>query len=191
MYKNCNTEESAQRQQQLEECLLKNMLARPYSDISVSDLCQQAGISRKSFYRYFGNKDGCLNALLDRVLLDSTKSDFDKDNHSPYPPELFHALEFWTHQKPLLDSLTENGLENKLVERAILHTIHEEKDYLRWMGIQDANQDSDTLLFAITGYITLILNWNKTGFQKPLSQMCATLYRLMTRPLICIPEDER
>ena len=73
MYKTCNTEESVLRQQQLEDCLLKNMLQKSYGEISVSDLCEQAGISRKSFYRYFGNKDGCLCALLDRVLINASK----------------------------------------------------------------------------------------------------------------------
>lgn len=67
MYKNCTTEQSALRQQQLEDCFLKNMLLRPYAEITISDLCEQSSISRKSFYRYFTNKDSCLASLLDRM----------------------------------------------------------------------------------------------------------------------------
>ena len=51
MYKHCTTEESAQRQRQLEQCLLELMADTPYSAITIGQICQQAGISRKSFYR--------------------------------------------------------------------------------------------------------------------------------------------
>ena len=53
MYKLCKTEQSAARQRQLEEGLLTVMLTRRYDEISVSDLCDDLAIPRKSFYRYF------------------------------------------------------------------------------------------------------------------------------------------
>ena len=70
MYKHCNTEESAQRQRQLEQCLLVLMKERLLPQITIGDICEQAGISRKSFYRYFSSKDGALHALIDHTLLD-------------------------------------------------------------------------------------------------------------------------
>ena len=41
MYKLCKTEQSAARQRELEEGLLKAMQNTRYEDISVSDLCDQ------------------------------------------------------------------------------------------------------------------------------------------------------
>ena len=70
MYKLCKTEQSAQRQRQLEEGLLELMRLRPYDEISVVDLCEYLQIPRKSFYRYFSNKDGALFALLDHTLME-------------------------------------------------------------------------------------------------------------------------
>ena len=49
MYKHCNTEDSARRQRQLEQYLLELMEDVPYSGITIGQICQQAGISRKSF----------------------------------------------------------------------------------------------------------------------------------------------
>ena len=191
MYKKCNTEESAHRQQQLEECLLENMLVRPYCEISVSDLCQQAGISRKSFYRYFGNKDGCLNALLDRVLIEMSKPPTsDMPSSSEYPLDLFHALSYWKQHKTLLDTLAENNLTDKLLERVMLHTVKEEKNLLHCMGIDDNLQDCDALLFSVSGYVSLIMHWNATGFQKSPQELVATLIRLTTKPLLCLPGHE-
>ena len=69
MYKLCKTEQSAQRQRMLEQGLLKAMLTQHFDEISVSDLCDEIGIPRKSFYRYFSGKDGALYALIDHTLL--------------------------------------------------------------------------------------------------------------------------
>ena len=51
MYKLCKTEQSAQRQRELEYGLLDAMLVKNYEDISISDLCDHLQIPRKSFYR--------------------------------------------------------------------------------------------------------------------------------------------
>ena len=70
MYKMCKSEQSAQRQRELEQGLLKAMGTCHYDEISVSDLCDQMGIPRKSFYRYFSGKDGALHALIDHTLME-------------------------------------------------------------------------------------------------------------------------
>ncbi|WP_265446264.1 TetR/AcrR family transcriptional regulator [Flexivirga meconopsidis] len=40
----------------------------PFTDISIDDLASGAGISRPTFYFYFGSKDDVLLALLDRLV---------------------------------------------------------------------------------------------------------------------------
>ncbi|MBR4410014.1 MAG: TetR/AcrR family transcriptional regulator, partial [Firmicutes bacterium] len=57
MYKTCVTQPAKQRQRELENGLLQIMLHHDYEAISVSDLCDTLQIPRKSFYRYFTNKD--------------------------------------------------------------------------------------------------------------------------------------
>ena len=51
MYKLCKTEQSARRQRELEQGLLAAMSTHQYEEITVSDLCDQMNIPRKSFYR--------------------------------------------------------------------------------------------------------------------------------------------
>ena len=70
MYKFCKTEQSYQRQRELEQGLLKMMEHQRFDEISVSDLCDRLGIPRKSFYRYFSSKDGALHALYDHTLME-------------------------------------------------------------------------------------------------------------------------
>ena len=75
MYKLCVSEQSAQRQRELEAGLLELMQTRSYEDITVSDLCDHLEIPRKAFYRYFSGKDGALHALLDHTLLEYPQLD--------------------------------------------------------------------------------------------------------------------
>ena len=68
-YKHCITESSADRQRQFEAALLELMEHKNYSQISVQEICDRVGLSRKSFYRYFSSKEMCLTALVDHAIL--------------------------------------------------------------------------------------------------------------------------
>ena len=70
MYKICHTKESAQRQRELERGLLDALGRQPYDKITLTDLCRELQIPRKTFYRYFPVKDDCLLALIDHTLSD-------------------------------------------------------------------------------------------------------------------------
>jgi len=185
MYKNCNTEQSVLRQQQLEDCLLQNMLLKPYGDISVSDLCEQSQISRKSFYRYFGSKDGCLCALLDRAMLESSRYEIPADPElNPLEAEFFRILSFWKQEQDLLRVVAVNELTGHLLERMIQHILNEEHDLLNYLGISNVQNYEDPLLFSTTGFLALLLNWAKSGFRKPVIQMAVTMADLYSRPLM-------
>ena len=57
MYKICHTEESSRRQRALEQGLLNILGTVPYAKITLTDLCRQLQIPRKTFYRYFPSKE--------------------------------------------------------------------------------------------------------------------------------------
>ena len=107
MYKLCKTEQSAQRQRQLEEGLLTAMRTKRYEEITISDLCDQMGIPRKSFYRYFSGKDGALHALIDHTLLDFEQYSGILVGSSPtnIHKELRRFFEFWQQHRQLLEAL--------------------------------------------------------------------------------------
>ena len=70
MYKICHTEESSRRQRELERGLLQAMGKQPYEKITLTELCRELKVPRKTFYRYFPTKDDCLLALVDHTLSD-------------------------------------------------------------------------------------------------------------------------
>jgi len=184
MYKLCKTEQSAQRQRQLEDGLLDAMLQQRYEDISISDLCDQLQVPRKSFYRYFASKDGALHALIDHRLLEFemlTSSKSSRTSHGELNLLMFY--EFWYSQKRLLDALSRSGLSNVLAERSIELSCGSEK--MGYYTLRTHKNIRDVAItFVTSGLMTLVIQWHRDGFQESPREMAEITQLLLAHPLV-------
>ena len=183
MYKLCKTEQSIQRQRQLEQGLLQLMLVKRYEEISISDLCDRMQIPRKSFYRYFSSKDGALFALLDHTMLDFYEGGFRTPNSGTALGDLDHFFVFWYEHRELLDALKRSGLSGILVERA---TMLAQRERLMPDRIQSWSPSKQglALSFALCGLMSMILHWHNQGYPVSPSEMTRIASAMLTRPLI-------
>ena len=185
MYKLCKTEAAARRQRQLEHGLLHAMLQKRYDEISISDLCTQMEIPRKSFYRYFSSKDGALFALLDHTLLEfeqSTDSNR-RIRHATAIGDLERYFIFWKEHKDLLEALQRSQLSGMLVERATTFALQEHlmpRRLLSW----SPHYQGLALSFAICGLFSMVLQWQQNGFNISPSEMATIASTMLTQPLI-------
>lgn len=190
MYKLCKTEQSAQRQRQLEEGLLTAMKTRRYEDISISDLCEQMGVPRKSFYRYFSSKDGALHALLDHTLMEF--ENFTEPYLSGEARTLGKDLEsfflFWVRRKPLLDVLERSGLSGILIERAISYA-DEYAVPVRLLPGEAKDIQKHVVSFSVCGLMTMMITWHHTGYRETAHEMGAVAARLLCEPLFPYAKD--
>ncbi len=62
------------------DSLLKIMQDRPIGEISISELCDLAGIGRASFYRNFESKEDILRAYINKIFKEWTDEADRKDN---------------------------------------------------------------------------------------------------------------
>ena len=185
MYKLCKTEQSARRQRQLEQGLLKAMEQHQYEDISISELCEHMGVPRKSFYRYFSSKDGALYALLDHTLLEYEF--FRMPIYYESAENIQRVLEsffwFWKQQKPLLDALEISGISGMLIERTIASVAEATKN----LQILERPKIRDHVIqFAVCGLMIMMINWHHGGYQESVSEMTEIAMRLVSQPLIAI-----
>lgn len=185
MYKLCKSEQSAARQKQLEQGLLKAMLTQRYEDISISDLCDQMAIPRKSFYRYFSNKDGALLALLDHTLMEFEQSPIDAHTSSRANAlgDLERFFVFWYDHRELMDALVRNRLSGMLVERATSHALHE-RMMPAYLLSKDENSQHLAMTFAICGLLAIVMQWHQSGYQETPAQMAHVATMMLTKPLI-------
>lgn len=181
MYKHCTTEESAQRQKQLEQCLLELMVEIPYSAITIGQICEKVNLSRKSFYRYFDSKEDCLNALLDHVIMRG--STYYMEGTASSHTDLTFCIrffEYWQQQTPLLDVLEKNGLSLQLLQRIVRYILEEEPAYATYMGISPSDL-MEHVVFLVNGMMGMVLTWHHGRYEKTAVQMGHILYRLMQR----------
>lgn len=175
MYKICATEESARRQRQLEQCLQELMLTEEYHQITVGDICDRAGIARKSFYRYFSSKEGCLYALIDHAVFDGSSFYLPTVNDAQVLRNVYERFfRYWKEQHLLLDALAKNSLTLLLVERILHYSTQEEQDF--WAPWSTAPADiQEQTIFCLGGVMSLLLDWHRSGFQKSPLQMAKIL----------------
>ena len=179
MYKHCATEESAQRQRQLEQALLELMLQDHYTQITISHICDKVGISRKSFYRYFSSKEGCLYALLDHTIFDGASYYLPNHNDDPSVQMIFERLfQYWKNQHRLLDALERNSLTLLLVERMMVYTSQEENEFSSVLNTHDLDTH-ERVMFYIGGIMTLVLDWHRGGYSSSVLRMSQILTNLI------------
>lgn len=185
MYKLCKTEQSAIRQQQLEEGLLRAMETKRYEDISISELCQQMDIPRKSFYRYFSGKDGALHALLDHTLMEyqSFETAQVKRDSRTLGLDLEKFFYFWKSKKVLLDALDRSDLSGVLIERAIAYAVSDEVFPSRFLPGEVRQTQHHIVMFAVCGLLSMMLQWHKDGFREDPQELGQVAVRILSRPL--------
>lgn len=185
MYKLCKSEQSAARQKWLEQGLLQAMGEKPYEEISISDLCDQMGIPRKSFYRYFSNKDGALFALLDHTLMEFEQADpnWKADSNSRAIGDLEQFFAFWHEHKLLLEALMRNRLSGLLVERATAHAFRE-RMMPSYLLKKDEKSQQMALTFAICGLLSMVIQWHQDGYQETPTYMAQLATMMLSHPLV-------
>ena len=184
MYKYCKTEQSVQRQRELEKGLLDMMKHKRFEEISVSDLCDRLNIPRKSFYRYFSSKEGALHALLDHTLLEFYDTGSIEGLRGGTPVgDLERFFHFWQKHKSLIEAMLHSNLSGMLVERAVSLAKQEElmpgyvKDWENMM--QDI-----AMSFVVCGLMSMVIQWHREGYRIPAEKMAQTAVSMLSRPLI-------
>ena len=184
MYKFCKTEQSAQRQRELEQGLLDILEQHRFDEVFVSDLCDRMDIPRKSFYRYFSSKEGALHALYDHTLLEFYETGNLEGLRGSTPAgDLERFFVFWKNHRRLLDATLRSNLSGVLVERAVSLAKKEElmPGYVRdW---EDMMKDA-AMSFVVCGLMSMVLQWHATGYRIPTEQMVKTAVHMLSRPLI-------
>lgn len=183
MYKLCKSEQSAQRQRDIEEGLLRAMLRVPYENISVSELCDELGVPRKSFYRYFSGKDGCLQALLDHRIMGYQENAGEGKGVSfgAFSLDLDYFFHYWLDQRDLLDALSRNRLGGILVDRT-LHHSQAAKVFAD--GTHPPEYVRQVTAFVVCGLMSLVLRWHGDGYRQTPAEMADMTREMLLNPLV-------
>jgi len=186
-----STATAYRRQRQIEECLFDNLLQRPYPSVSISDLCHQLGISRKSFYNYFPDKDSCFRAIISRklrrCLLSLTTG---LPAHVTLEDAIAFYLSFWKEEKNFLDIIVRNNLIFLLSDQCFHFLLEEDATLLPFLNTSRLKADPFVLAGFVNVQITLMLQWYLQNFTTPMEDMIKTYQRLLYQPLIYLESSD-
>lgn len=141
------------------DALLVLMQNTKYAEITVTELCQQANYSRKTFYDNFRQKDDILTHLAENIAMSFRLTD-DKTNY-------LHFFHFWYDLRDLLALLIENNLLSRVCSLSfdIYVSLLREHNWNRIYG-PFANNREYAFEFVAAGCYRILYLWHNEGFQK-------------------------
>lgn len=176
MYKICHTEESSRRQRELEQGFLKMLGSQPYARITLTELCRQLKIPRKTFYRYFPTKEDCLLALIDHTLSDCNDIALKGWDGRTALDEtaLLRFFRHWLEHKAFLDAIRDNHLQYLLLERTtvIVDRMKETSSFHNFTRDQ-------VEYFIAQGLMATVIRWHHYGFPCSPEEMAAVFGHLL------------
>ncbi len=184
MYKLCKTEKTTKRQKEIELTLCSMMQKQDYKKITVSDLCKEMQMPRKSFYSYFGTKEDVLFALIENFLKeaefygDETK----RNSNLSVLEQIKQYLLFWKSKKDLLDGLARSELMGLLVQKTIAHSI-ENDDSLQINWPKDSKNRKMSIMFAVSGIMSVIALWHYGDFEESEEELARKIAEILTNPI--------
>jgi AcrR family transcriptional regulator len=186
MYTMCSTEKTAQQQLKFEQVFQQMLLEGYYDDITISELCRRAGLSRKIFYRLFEKKADVLYSMLDRALLES-------DCYTPEEPgshtELYRFLSYWLQKKDLLDAMQKNRTGNLLTDRAIQIAKDQLSSPVRSFGPKEIQGRPEAIVFYLSGIFSTLLIWHEQGFNQSVEDLEKLMLTILTTPAMKSPTE--
>lgn len=176
MYLNCTTEKTANQQKCFENALIELLKAKDIEYISVVEICERAGITRRIFYRLFETKYDCLVAAIDHKILalESYKSE------AGYT-DFMRMLEYVKKEHDFFDVMNRNNHAGLFMDRVFEYTQrehHQTKELLELFG----NVAKDLLVFNISGFVGLLFHWSRSGYERSIEEMAMLLEGLINNP---------
>ncbi|QQO07863.1 TetR/AcrR family transcriptional regulator [Breznakiella homolactica] len=152
--------------------LSKNLLAKglfslmqkkPFTDITIMELCEASQVSRRTFYRHFDNT-GQVAAYQTRGIIDEFTAAMKEQKNRPYEAVIEAYFVFWKTHAPLLTLLNQNNL-TYVIFTPYLTSLGE----LPWLfpphGADHANQEEYfcVLAYHSGGLWSLLTYWIMNG----------------------------
>ena len=185
MYKLCKTEQSSNRQREIEQCLFEILKNKNYEDISITELCEKMGMPRKAFYRYFDSKDDALSALIDHSMSEYNGFIVDRsyDSNRSLVAEIEEYFLFWYEKRDLLTALDRSGLMGYLIERTINYPINDRVELEKFLPTDEQSRRNRVIKFALAGLVYTMIIWYRDGFKTSTREMSESACRMLREPL--------
>lgn len=164
-----------QSKKKIIDALLLIMKQYDYKEITITQIAQEAGLSRKTFYRLFSDKEAVLKLFSDGLFANCFTQIKEKNIHHYWEVVQWY-FDFWESKKDILSLFKKNGLLPFLFECSYQFSpvIFE---YVRSNETANAfsRQLPYLLSYAVGGMHSMLLKWVEMDMVIPSSELIKTL----------------
>lgn len=169
----------------LMDALLELMEKKPYSKLSVANICQHSGVARPTFYLHFHSKEDLLGGYIESMFLQFYEQIEPHLVSSPNADPIIAEIMFrqWSDNADVARLLVEPDVESIVLSEFKRYVGRIMEQYIAAHGIQvHEHQHVNYLIDFLTGAsFMVIMRWIKEGFPVPAKDM-GNLYSDLVRP---------
>lgn len=157
--------------------LLKLMETKPYSEISIKEICSFAGLSRRTFYNNFTEKDDLLNHLAEDLVLGfHVTDDFSG---------IRHIFNYWYELRNIVSLLIENNLWDSISYKIskIYTPLLAKRNWNKLLG-DYANSKDYFFSFIDAGISRLIYIWHADNFTKTPDELTGLVEQILDKTFL-------
>lgn len=171
-----------QSKQKIMAALLSVMKQYDFKEITVTQIAQEADLSRKTFYRLFPDKETVLKLYFDELFSECLSNIKSKNIHH-YWEVVQVYFDFWESKKDILFLFKKNNLLSFLFECSYNHSS-EVFTYVRSTEVANtfSRQLPYLLSYAVGGMHSMLLKWVENDMCIPSSELIETLKNGLMSP---------
>ena len=139
--------------------MLKVMKIYSYDEITVTQITQEAGLSRKTFYRHFNDKGQILKHIFDSLYQECVE-EIVRSGHSHYWDVVQSYFDFWEKHADVIKLMKRSGLLPILFEESYNRSFEVFK-IVRTPDVVKANEAwlPYMLAYSIGGMQSMLMRW--------------------------------
>lgn len=185
MYKICQTEQSSRRQEQIKDTFLSMLAFQNYEEITISALCAEARIPRKTFYRYFDSKRDIFLLAIDLLMIEfETWNNAYTSRFRPQTTEkeIEKIICFFLEKKQFFDIVKQNHLSILFFQRVLDQAISEHINLRFVCSDSTTKQQRLSMIFSVTGLLSLLWDWHQGGCKESPGELARMITPMLTVP---------
>ena len=142
------------------------MAELPFGEITVTRICQEAGVGRKTFYRNFQEKEDVVLLMIDHLRAEYEQGLL----HIPVNEAARYHFEFLTRRMDFLLLLYKAGQISMLTER---FSVLQSAVMPRWSD--DERENAYRTAAAVAGTEAVVRLWAERGFRESVDELVQLL----------------
>ena len=180
------TELAMGRRALLQKGLLRLMRVHGYLSVSVKDICEAAGIPRRTFYHYYNGKDELLNAVIEDMMLPgflAAMFDFQEDAEA-VRQSFIRFFRYWEERenRERLRLLLDSGMESRLIAYATNWATTESISILHGSMLSEKHIRFARII-GTASFFALLFHWCKTGFKESAEELADFVVWFLNNPI--------